>query len=96
MAKIVRTYSAGVFYIPGDIENRSVDGKRGILKNARRLWYWKGASSLSQLAVDGPQCPKECKFPTPVDEIEVSEIIEVLNVTDVASKIIEAVEIWKQ
>lgn len=96
MSKIVRTYSAGVFYIPGEIEDRSADGKRGILKNARRIWYWKGAASLSQLAVDGPQSPKECKFPAPVGRIELTEIIEVLDVTEEASKIIEKVKIWKE
>lgn len=96
MAKIVRTYSAGVFYIPGEIEDRSTDGKRGVLKDARRIWYWKGAASLSQLAVDGPQSPKECKFPAPVSSIEVTEIIEVLDVTPAASKIIESVKIWAE
>ncbi len=94
MAKIVRTYSAGVFYTPDDIQERSQDGKRGVLTNARRIWFWKGAASLSQLAVDGPQCPLECKFPAPVARIELTEIIEVLDVTDVAAKIIEGVPTW--
>ena len=47
--KIVRTYSAGVF--AGEVE--SIDGKTVVIKNARRLWYWKGAASLSELAVRG-------------------------------------------
>lgn len=96
MAKIVRTYSAGVFYTPDEIQDRSEDGKRGVLTNARRIWYWRGAASLSQLAVDGPQCPKECKFPAPVSRIELMEIIEVLDVTPEASKIIESVKVWEE
>lgn len=94
-AKIVRTYSAGVFYTPKDIIERSADGKRGTLLNARRIWYWKGAASLSQLAVDGPQLPKECKFPAAVERVELMEIIEVLDVTPNAAAIIEKVKVWE-
>ena len=95
-AKIVRTYSAGVFYTPSDIIERSADGKRGTLKDARRIWYWKGAASLSQLAVDGPQSPKECKFPAAVERVELMEIIEVLDVSPTAAKIIEKVPVWAE
>lgn len=56
---IVRTYSAGVF--AGELVSRN--GKEVELKNARRPWYWSGASSLSQLSVDGVKNPKDCKFP---------------------------------
>lgn len=94
MPKIVRTYSAGVFFAPQGISERSEDGKRGILPNARRLWYWSGAASLSQLATDGPQDPKNCKFPCHVSNIELTDIIEVLDVTDKAAKAIEAVPLW--
>ena len=45
---IVRTYSAGVF--SGNLKSRN--GQEVVLTNARRLWYWAGAASLSQLAVD--------------------------------------------
>ena len=50
---IVRTYSAGVH--AGYLKRR--DGKDVDLINSRRLWYWKGAASLSQLAVDGVSTP---------------------------------------
>ena len=46
---IVRTYSAGVF--AGTLARK--DGKEVELTNARRLWYWRGAASLSQLATVG-------------------------------------------
>ena len=45
---MVRTYSAGVF--AGYVESRK--GKEAVLRNARRIWHWAGAASLSQLAVD--------------------------------------------
>lgn len=94
--KIVRTYSAGVFFGELVENSRSSDGKRGIIKNARRLFYWVGASSLSQLAVDGVCTPGKCKFPVSVPNIEVTEIIEILDVTKKAAKSIDGVQVWKQ
>lgn len=88
---IVRTYSAGVF--AGNIESRN--GTEVIIRNARRLWYWDGAASLSQLAVDGVKKPGNCKFPCIVDRIEVMEAIELISVTELAKKSIEEVPIWK-
>lgn len=90
--KIVRTYSAGVFagYL------KSLDGKQGVVLKARRLWFWDGAASLSQLAVDGTSKPVNCKFPCEVEEVLLTEIIEVLSVTNKAKNSIESVKIWKQ
>jgi len=89
---IARTYSAGVF--AGYLESRK--GKEGVLLQARRLWYWAGASSLSQLAVDGVAKPDECKFPVEVPKVELTEIIEVLEVTEKARESIAGVPVWKQ
>ena len=92
--QIVRTFSAGVFAVSG-IDNRSKNGKRGSLRNARRLWYWDGAASLSELAEMGTSKPDTCKFPVAVDNIEVTEIIEVLPVSAKAEASINAVKVWK-
>ena len=87
---IVRTYSAGVF--AGYLESRK--GKEVKLSNARRLWYWDGAASLSQLAVDGVSKPENCKFPVEVPSVELMEAIEILPVSDKAKKSIASVKIW--
>jgi len=89
---IVRTYSAGVF--AGFLESRN--GQEVVLTNARRIWYWKGAASLSQLAMEGTSCPNECKFPIAVDRVELLEAIEILDVTEKAKSSIESVPVWKQ
>lgn len=89
---IVRTYSAGVF--AGNLESRK--GKEIVLKNARRLWYWSGAASLSQLAVDGTSKPKDCKFPCEVPSIELLEAIEILDVTEKAEASIKGVPVWSE
>ena len=89
--QIVRTRSAGVF--AGEVIERA--GMEVKIKNARRLWYWAGAASLSQLAQSGTTKPKECKFPECVDSIIVTEAIELLDVTEAARASIEAVPIWR-
>lgn len=89
---IVRTYSAGVF--AGFIESR--DGQEVVIRKARRLWYWNGAASLSQLAMSGTSSPEECKFPEEVDVITVTQMIELLECTYEAMDIIRGVPIWKK
>lgn len=90
MYVIVRTYSAGVF--AGELVAQ--DGREVTLHNARRLWYWVGAASLSQLAVTGTSKPDSCKFPTAVPEVRLFEVIEIITATEEARKSIEAVPVW--
>ena len=89
--QIVRTYSAGVFF--GVVESRK--GTEAVLRDARRLWYWKGAASLSELAIQGVKYPDDCKFPDPVDKVELTQVIEILDVTDEAAKSIDGVKPWR-
>jgi hypothetical protein len=88
---IIRTYSAGVF--AGYVEEQN--NKYAIIRKARRLWYWEGAASLSQLAVYGTTKPDKCKFPIEVDCIEVTEMIEKLYCTEKAKQSIAGVPIWE-
>lgn len=89
---MVRTFSAGVF--AGYIESRN--GKEAVLRNARRIWQWAGAASLSQLATDGTSNPNNCKFPTPVDKVILTEVIEIIPITEKAQKSIQGVPVWKK
>jgi hypothetical protein len=88
---IVRTYSAGAF--AGNLKSKK--GKEVVLLNARRLWYWAGAASLSQLAVNGTSKPTECKFPVEVSSITLTEATEIINTTLEAEKSIKGVNTWK-
>jgi len=88
---IVRTYSAGVF--AGFIESRN--GQEVVMRDARRLWKWAGAASLSQLAMEGVKKPDECMFPCKVDKVVLLEAIEILDVTEAAKKSIENVPVWQ-
>lgn len=89
---IVRTYSAGVF--AGNLIKR--EGQEVLLKNARRIWYWDGAASLSQLAMEGTSKPQNCKFPCEVDSITLTQAIEIIPCTQKAQKSIKETFIWKQ
>ncbi len=88
---IVRTYSAGVF--AGYIEKR--EGQEVTMINARRLWYWEGAASLSQLATDGTSKPEKCKFPCEVERVLLLEAIEILDVSEKSKKSINSVKVWE-
>ena len=77
---IVRTYSAGVF--AGYMKERN--GKEATVLKARRLWYWDGAASLSELAMHGVALPDNCKFPCEVDEVQLTGVIEVIPATEKA------------
>lgn len=87
---IVRTYSAGVF--AGYIKSRN--GQEVQMVNARRIWRWDGAASLSQLAIEGVKNPENCKFAMPVN-VELLQVIEILDCTEIARKNIDGVKIWK-
>ena len=87
---IVRTRSAGVH--AGELVK--LEGMVAELANNRRLWYWDGAATLSELAMCGVSKPENCKFPAPVDRIVLTEAIEVLDCSDVAQQSIKGVAVW--
>ena len=89
---IVRTQSAGVFL--GVVAQRN--GKEARLTNARRIWYWAGAATLSQLATEGTSKPNQCKFPASVPEVILTEVIEIIPATEAAIASIAAVPEWRE
>ena len=89
-AVIVRTYSAGVFY--GYLESQV--GQEVVLKNARRMWQWFGAS-LSECAQSGTPDISKCKFPEAVTTVKLLNAIEILDLTPKALASLESVKIWK-
>ena len=87
---IIRGDRSGVFF--GTLAAK--DGQEVKLEKCRRLWYWDGAASISQLAVDGTTNPRECKFTVTVDEIEILDAIEIIPCTDKSIESIESVGVW--
>lgn len=88
---IVRGDRSGVF--AGNLAGRV--GNEITLHDCRCLWYWEGAASISQLAVDGTKKPGNCKFTVPVESITILDGIEIIPCTDAAEASIKAVREWK-
>lgn len=88
---IIRADRAGVFF--GQIESRN--GDEVTMRNVRRIWYWDGANSISQLAVDGTAKPNNCKFTVTVEQMTILGVIEIIPCTEKATKSIMAVREWK-
>lgn len=88
--KIIRTARAGVFFA----KIKKIQGQTVELQDARRLWYWSGAASLSQLAIDGVSDAKNCKFPAAVENMTVFEVIEIIDATEKCVESIRAVKTW--
>lgn len=92
MKSIIRTEKAGVFF--GTVTERT--GQEAVLTDVRRLWYWSGASSLSQLALEGTKKPNDCKFTVIVPQMTVFGVIEIIPCTEIAIANINNVPVWKQ
>lgn len=88
---IIRGDRSGVFF--GTLAAK--DGHEVTLTNCRRLWFWSGAASISQLAIEGTTNPNNCKFTMTVDEIVILDAIEIIPCTPEAAENIEGVRVWK-
>ena len=88
---IIRTFSAGVHF--GELTHK--EGKEVILKNSRRLWYWKTTNkgiSLSEVANAG--LAKDSKVCAPVEAIWL-EAVEIIPCTKEAIKSMESADEYK-
>lgn len=88
---IIRADRAGVFF--GHIAQRR--GSEVDLTDVRRIWFWAGACSLSQLATEGTKEPDRCRFTVVVPEMTVLGVIEIIPCTDAAVESIMGVKEWK-
>lgn len=85
---LIRTQSAGVW--AGEATDEAAESLRAgaeatVLTNARRIYRWAGAFTLSELATLGTRRPGECQFPPPVPEVWLtSGVIEALPISRAA------------
>ena len=93
---VIRSYGAGVFFGTLNEVEKCEDKWTVELLNCRRLWYWDGACSITQLAVDGTKASLNCKFTVTESSIVVSSVIEIHECTAKAVGSIESVREWKK
>ena len=88
---VIRSRDAGCHagYLKKDNET-SVE-----LINSRRLWYWKGALTLSEMAVKGVN-REGCKFAVELPYIKIANYCEIISCNYKAMKSIKGVKEWTQ
>ncbi len=88
---VLRCEKAGVF--AGYLESQV--GNEVVLKDVRRLWYWSGADSITQIALEGVKKPDDCKFTPPLMKKKLIGVFEIDYATEEARKNIQAVKEWR-
>ena len=78
---LVRTYSAGVHI--GTLTNK--DGTNVLLSNARRIWKWSDAFTLSEVATSGIN-KGGSRLSCAVPVIELTQAIEIIAVSKTAKE----------
>ena len=90
---VVRTYSAGV-HIGYVAQFGTKQPQYAKLLNSRRLYYWNGACSLSQVAMDGVD--ESSKVAMEIPELELTDVIEVIPCSTKAAEFFQKVKAWKK
>jgi hypothetical protein len=92
---MIRSYASGVHF--GYLKSKKIVGDRYAveLENARRVYKWAGACSLSQLATEGTKDAENCKITIQIPLIEITEIIEIIPLTSEAELNLKGVKEWK-
>ena len=93
---LIRSYASGVHFGYLKSETETLSGKEVELVNSRRVFYWSGAASLSQIAIDGVKNSENCKIAMVLPNIRIMNIIEIIPVSEKAKLNLEGVKIWKQ
>lgn len=88
---IIRATQAGVH--AGELVSER--GQRIELRNARRIWFWRGAASLSELAVYGANNPAECRFGAAVAKQVVLDACEIIHCQPAGEKMIRECAEWR-
>ena len=89
---IVRAYESGVHFGEVTETRDKAHGLSVTLKNSRRVHYWEGAASLSQMAIEGI---KSGRIAMVLPEIQVENVCEIIPMSDAAIDNMKNQPIWK-
>lgn len=90
---IIRSYASGVHF--GLLQEASDDLRSVLLTNSRRVHYWSGAASLSQMATEGVNNPDACRFSVVTPQILINQVEEIIPISETAIVNLESVPVWK-
>lgn len=94
-AVLIRSYASGVHFGFLKEEKDLLSGKQVTLVNSRRIHYWEGACSLSQLALEGSKRPDDCRIAVVLPEITITQVIEVIPLSTESFNLLNSVKVWK-
>ena len=89
---IIRSYASGVHFGIVHETRDTLHGLSVTLKDSRRIHYWEGACSLSQVAIDGI---KTGRVAMELPEIQVENVIEIIPMTESAIESLKNQPVWK-
>ncbi len=89
---LIRSYGAGVFFGTLETEVFTPAGKVVTLSNSRRIHYWEGAASLSQVAQEGIKLGRVA-MTEPIKEVV--NVIETTPLSEAAIANLENQPVWK-
>jgi hypothetical protein len=91
---IVRADKAGVFF--GQLVKK--EGNEVTLNSCRKLYFWKNACAVEQLALDGVRedTINECKFTVTVDNVIINNYIQIIPCSGKSIRILKSVPEWKR
>ena len=92
---LIRSYASGVHFGLLESKRDTPQGLEVTLRNSRRVHYWEGAASLSQMAVDGIGKPDSSRVSVFIDSITVQNVIETIPLSEKAFKNLKNQPIWK-
>lgn len=90
---LVRASDPGCF--AGILKEKNDANRTVTLTNVRRLYYWDGAATCTQIAMEGVKKPENCKFTQEAIEEQIYTVIEIIKTTKEAQKNIREVWVWK-
>ena len=87
---IIRSNNAGVFF--GTLS--AVHGNSVELLNMRRIHYWSGANSITDIALGGIQNKESSRVTDFIEKAIISEVIEIIICTQRSIKDLEEFPVW--
>lgn len=88
---VVRTYSAGVHI--GFVKSFGIKHpQHAELIKSRRLHYWAGAASLSQVAMDGVD--ESSRIAVELPEVELTDVVEVITCSTKSKEFFQKAKAW--